>query len=114
MAGSFGFEAEKYAVSMACAERELFPAVRRVPADTLVITDGFSCHEQLVQGIGRRPVHIAEVLQLALRERGGVSRGDYPSPDAFRTRRFKGTVPIVMAGVAAVGAGWWLRRRRSG
>jgi Fe-S oxidoreductase len=114
MAGSFGFEAEKYDVSIACAERELFPAVRAASPDTLVITDGFSCHEQLVQGIGRRPMHIAEVLQLALHEKGGVARGDYPPPDAFRTQRSNGKTPVIVAGAAAAAAvGWWLFKRRA-
>ena len=66
MAGSFGFEAAKYAVSMQCAERKLLPAVRAAAGDTLVIADGFSCREQIVQGSGRRVQHIAEVLRMAL------------------------------------------------
>jgi Fe-S oxidoreductase len=66
MAGSFGFEAAKYAVSMRCAERALLPAVRAASDDTLVIADGFSCREQIVQGTGRRVQHIAEVLAAAL------------------------------------------------
>ena len=43
MAGSFGFEAEHYDVSVAVGERRLLPAVRDAAADTLVIADGFSC-----------------------------------------------------------------------
>ena len=54
MAGSFGFESEHYDVSMACGERVLLPAVRNAAADTLLITDGFSCHEQIDQCTGRR------------------------------------------------------------
>src|SRR5205085_8276840 len=46
-AGAFGFENDKYEVAMKCGERVLLPAVRRSPADTLIITDGFSCHEQI-------------------------------------------------------------------
>jgi FAD/FMN-containing dehydrogenase/Fe-S oxidoreductase len=66
MAGSFGFEAAKYEVSMRCAERALLPAVRAAAGDTLVIADGFSCREQIVQGSGRRVQHIAEVLRMAI------------------------------------------------
>jgi Fe-S oxidoreductase len=69
MAGSFGFEADKYEVSMACAEHALLPAVRAASADTLVIADGFSCREQIVQGSGRQVRHIAEVLRAALPQR---------------------------------------------
>ncbi len=67
MAGPFGFEAEKYAVSMAIGERVLLPAVRAVPADTLIVADGFSCREQIRHGTGRTPLHLAEVIALALR-----------------------------------------------
>lgn len=62
MAGSFGFEAEHYEVSMKCAERVLLPAVRSAAADTLILADGFSCREQIVQGSGRRALHLAQVL----------------------------------------------------
>jgi FAD/FMN-containing dehydrogenase/Fe-S oxidoreductase len=62
MAGSFGFEQEKYEVSMRCAERVLAPAVRAAGEDTLVIADGFSCREQVVHATGRRPLHLAQVL----------------------------------------------------
>jgi hypothetical protein len=67
MAGSFGFEKEKFAVSQAVGERVLLPAVRQAHADTLIVADGFSCREQIVQGTGRRAMHLAEVLELALR-----------------------------------------------
>ena len=65
MAGSFGFEAEKYDVSVACAERILLPQVRRAPADTLVVANGFSCRSQIEELSGRRPLHLAEVLAMA-------------------------------------------------
>ncbi|HJW26599.1 MAG TPA: FAD-binding and (Fe-S)-binding domain-containing protein [Rhodocyclaceae bacterium] len=65
MAGSFGFEKDKYEVSMRCGERVLLPAVRAAAPDTLVIADGYSCREQIVQTTGRQPLHLAEVLRLA-------------------------------------------------
>jgi Fe-S oxidoreductase len=69
MAGAFGFErGEHYEVSMRCGERVLLPAVRQAAPDTLIVADGFSCREQIVQATGRRALHLAEVLQLALRE----------------------------------------------
>lgn len=73
MAGAFGFEKEHYDVSMKCGERVLLPAVRSAPADSLIIADGFSCREQISQSTGRRALHLAEVLELALRE--GVPNG---------------------------------------
>ena len=66
MAGSFGFEARKYEVSMRCGERALLPAVRSTAPDGLVIADGYSCREQIAQSTGHRVHHLAEVLQMAL------------------------------------------------
>jgi FAD/FMN-containing dehydrogenase/Fe-S oxidoreductase len=69
MAGPFGFEKDKYPVSLAIGERVLLPAVRNTPADTLIVTDGFSCREQISQTTGKKAVHLAEALQLAMRGR---------------------------------------------
>ena len=66
MAGSFGYEAEHYAVSMQMAERRLLPAVRAAEADTLIIAAGMSCREQIAHGSGRRAWHPAEVLAEAM------------------------------------------------
>ncbi|MFP4599222.1 MAG: FAD-binding and (Fe-S)-binding domain-containing protein [Persicimonas sp.] len=68
MAGSFGFEDEKYDVSVAIGERVLLPAVREAGDDTLVIADGFSCNTQVHQLAGRRPAHLAQVVYLALEQ----------------------------------------------
>jgi len=69
MAGSFGFEKDKYAISMAVGELELLPAVRQAAPDSLIIADGFSCREQIAQGTGRHAMHLAEVIQMALLRR---------------------------------------------
>jgi FAD/FMN-containing dehydrogenase/Fe-S oxidoreductase len=69
MAGPFGFEQKKYAVSQAIGERVLLPAVRRTEPETLIVSDGFSCREQIFQATGRHALHLAEVLQRALRQR---------------------------------------------
>jgi Fe-S oxidoreductase len=66
MAGPFGFDAASYGVSQAIAERVLLPAVRREPEDTTIVADGFSCREQIRQGTGREPLHLAELLARAL------------------------------------------------
>jgi FAD/FMN-containing dehydrogenase/Fe-S oxidoreductase len=68
MAGAFGFEKEKYDVSKAIGELELLPAVRQAPTDWLIVADGFSCREQIAQETDRHALHLAEVLQMALRE----------------------------------------------
>ncbi len=66
MAGSFGFEEEKYDVSLKCAEQVLLPELAQCPADTLVVTNGFSCRAQIEELAGRRPLHVAEILQMGL------------------------------------------------
>ena len=62
MAGPFGFEKESYEVSQTLAERRLMPAVRAAGARDLIVTNGFSCREQIAQNSERRAVHMAEVL----------------------------------------------------
>lgn len=66
LAGNFGFEKGHYAVSMACAERALLPAVRSADADTEVLADGFSCRTQLRQAGTREPIHLAQLAATAL------------------------------------------------
>ena len=65
MAGSFGFNPEHIEISKAVGELVLLPAVRRQSADTIILTNGFSCREQIHQGTGRAVMHLAELLQLA-------------------------------------------------
>ena len=62
MAGPFGFEKDKFAISQKLAERVLLPAVRAASKDTILVTNGFSCREQILQNTTRRAVHLAEVL----------------------------------------------------
>jgi Fe-S oxidoreductase len=67
MAGSFGFEAEHYEVSMTIGEDRLFPSVRAEPADTVIAATGVSCRQQINHGTGRRPHHPVELVLAALR-----------------------------------------------
>jgi len=67
MAGAFGYaKGEPYDVSIACGERVLLPAVRAAVPDTLIVADGFSCREQIVQTTGRHAIHSAELFKLAI------------------------------------------------
>ena len=66
MAGSFGYEAKHYAVSMQMAELSLLPAVRAAGADTVLVADGTSCRHQIADGAQREAVHVARVLARAL------------------------------------------------
>ncbi len=65
MAGPFGFEHDKYEVSQQLGERVLLPAVRREMDRALIVSDGFSCCEQITQNTTARPLHLAEVLARA-------------------------------------------------
>ncbi|MGW1333134.1 FAD-binding and (Fe-S)-binding domain-containing protein [Streptomyces rubiginosohelvolus] len=62
LAGNFGFEKGHWAVSVACAEERLLPAVREAAPGTELLADGFSCRTQLDQLAGRRARHLAEVM----------------------------------------------------
>lgn len=62
MAGPFGFEKEKYEVSQTLGERILLPAVRAAASADILVTDGFSCREQIAQNTPRRAEHFAEIL----------------------------------------------------
>ncbi|MFG2736727.1 FAD-binding and (Fe-S)-binding domain-containing protein [Streptomyces harbinensis] len=68
LAGNFGFEKGHYEVSVACAEDQLLPAVRRAPAGAALVADGYSCRTQLDQLAGRTAHHLAELLADALDE----------------------------------------------
>jgi Fe-S oxidoreductase len=65
MAGSFGYEASHYDVSMQMAELSLLPAVRQAP-DAIVVADGTSCRHQIHDGAGREAVHAAVLLAAQL------------------------------------------------
>jgi Fe-S oxidoreductase len=62
MAGSFGYEAEHYEVSMQVGEDALFPAVRAAKEDTIIVAVGTSCRHQIADGTGRIGRHLVEVL----------------------------------------------------
>ncbi|MGB3618326.1 MAG: FAD-binding oxidoreductase, partial [Catalinimonas sp.] len=66
MAGSFGYEAEHYDVSMKVGELVLFPTVRAQPAEVLIAAPGTSCRHQIKDGTGRRALHPVEILWGAL------------------------------------------------
>ncbi len=122
MAGSFGFERDKYDISIAIGELELLPAVRQAPPDWLIIADGFSCREQIAQATPRHALHLAEVLQMAL----GMTTEDsgalefLPYPESAPVRHHEAGVLYSMQraglGLAALAAGgtllWaWSKRR---
>ena len=66
MAGAFGYHADTIDVSRAMGELSLLPAVRKAPADAIVVADGTSCRHQIKDGAGREAVHVARVLAMSL------------------------------------------------
>ena len=69
MAGSFGYHAQHYKLSQRIAEQALYPAIRGAAKDTCVVTNGFSCREQIADGTGHPVLHIAELIERALKAR---------------------------------------------
>lgn len=68
MAGSFGYDAKNYDISMKMGEQSLLPAVRAADKQALIIADGTSCRHQIQDGSGREALHVARVLEMALSE----------------------------------------------
>ncbi len=66
MAGAFGFEKEKYQVSVDCADLKLLPAIKDSDKETLIIADGFSCREQVMQLTDRVPLNLSEVILMGM------------------------------------------------
>ena len=86
MAGSFGYEAgDKYDVFIAAGERVILPLVRQADAGAIVIADGFSCREQIAQTTDRTPLHLAQVMALAMH--GGPNGPEGGRPEASCTPR---------------------------
>ncbi len=117
MAGSFGFDEDKYEVSIAIGELELLPAVRQAPPDRLIIADGFSCREQIAQSTDRQALHLAEVIAMALRA-PTIPEGSYPEKPQVdrRQRELESSMKRAGLAVAGIAAGaallWWLKTRK--
>ncbi len=65
MAGSFGYEAEHYEVSMRIGELGVLPRIRAVSADTLLAANGTSCRHQIADATGRNARHLVRILDEA-------------------------------------------------
>lgn len=66
MAGSFGYEQEHYEVSMQMGEDTLFPKVRNIDEQTIIVASGTSCRHQIKDGTQRESLHAVTVLRQAL------------------------------------------------
>jgi Fe-S oxidoreductase len=74
MAGSFGFNPNHTELSRNVAELVLAPEIRKQPSDTVVLTNGFSCREQVKHMTGRTAVHLAQVLAMGLPRSDAATR----------------------------------------
>jgi FAD/FMN-containing dehydrogenase/Fe-S oxidoreductase len=72
MAGSFGFEAEHYELSINIGKRRLFRAVQDAPQDTEIVASGVSCRQQIEHGTGRKARHPVELLNEVLAVNGSA------------------------------------------
>ena len=117
MAGSFGFENDKYDVSLRCGERVLFPSVRKAAISSIVMADGFSCREQIQQDTPRHALHLAEVMQMALHD-GDAARQMYPEAEIVNKRRVGRNRSMWRAGIVSAslaligGVLLWSHKRR--
>ncbi|MNR82942.1 Anaerobic glycerol-3-phosphate dehydrogenase subunit C [compost metagenome] len=111
LAGSFGFEPDKYDVSVKAGERVLFPAVRAAETSTRLLTDGFSCREQIAHGTRRRTQHLAELIQEGLRAEGRL-----PSQEPAMKPRAASRAPLLVGAglLAVVGFLAWRASQRQG
>ena len=104
MAGSFGYEEDKYEVSLACGERSLLPQVRKAELSTIIMADGFSCKEQIAQETRRHALHLAEVLQMGLRDPGNEPVPlMYPENELVRARQTAQKRSMARAGLITLG-----------
>lgn len=118
LAGSWGFEASHYDVSLTAGEQGLLPKVRGLPDEQLVVANGFSCRTQIEQGgTERGAIHVAQTIAMALEHgRDGVPgprperayAGARPRPHA--RRRATRLAAAVTAGALLAALGWAVSR----
>jgi FAD/FMN-containing dehydrogenase/Fe-S oxidoreductase len=113
LAGSFGFEEHKYDVSMKVYEHELGPHMRNLSKTSIVISDGFSCKTQIEQASDRRPLHLAQVLQMAKNEGPAGPQGEYPERDYLKLQGYQWpSVPTLAVGAAGLGLATWFLAKK--
>jgi Fe-S oxidoreductase len=116
MAGSFGFEKEKYEVSVKCGELVLLPKVREASSEDLIVANGFSCQEQVAQLTDRHALHLAQVFQMALHPEsvnGGHPESRWIGMRQSAVNASMTRAGITLAGAAALGIAAWAISRKS-
>jgi hypothetical protein len=119
MTGYFGYEkGQHYEVSIKAGEQTLLPAVRQAEKSTVIISDGFSCREQIEQETDRKGIHLAQVLQMALREQQGQTTTAFPEKRYVDEMQLKNTHKkrntILLLGAIGLGVViFWTLKKRS-
>jgi len=113
MPGGYGFEEQKYHLSMKVYEHQLGPHLRELPAERLVLADGFSCKTQIEQATGRHPLHLAQLLHKAKWGSGSPEL----HPDESEGRTLQNSSALIKSGAlflggVALGVGAFLLGRR--
>jgi Fe-S oxidoreductase len=112
LAGSFGFEAgSKHTVSVAAGNRKLAPLIRDTDESTLLVADGFSCRTQIEHLTGRRALHTAEAVHLAM---NGARHQAIGAPTKLGPTRPSPVESLLLAGAAAGLIGLGVARKRGG
>jgi len=62
MAGSFGYAAHRYELSMKIGELSVFPPIREASDETTIVAPGTSCRHQIKDGTGRVAIHPIELI----------------------------------------------------
>jgi len=62
MAGSFGYEAEHYEMSLKIGELGVLPKIRAAAPETVLAANGTSCRHQIADAVGREARHLVRIL----------------------------------------------------
>ena len=94
-------------------EHKLGPHLREMPAQRLVLADGFSCKTQIEQATGRRPLHLAQLLQIARHGDEAVDRRNdgLEAEEAIDNSKLIRTGALLLGGLVPGLGGWHLGRR---
>jgi hypothetical protein len=98
---------------MAVYEHRLGPRLRGLPAERLVVVDGFSCKTQIEQATGRRPLHLAQLLHMAKHGDQPVEHRNDRLDDESVTdsSSWLQNSALLLGGVGMALGAWYLGRR---
>ena len=97
----------------AVGELGVIPKVRQAPKDALILADGFSCRTQIEHATDRHALHLAQAMQMALRDGSQGTPGEYPERNWLDLKRNDGYTRELLlgAGLAAGALLYWRSRR---